>query len=185
MNQTAGTTIWTVGHSTLALEEFIGLLQAHGIQALADIRRYPGSRRHPHFARESLQAALPAAGIAYAWFPDLGGRRRARKDSNNDAWRNASFRGYADYMETPAFADALEALLGFAAGRRTAYMCAEHAWQQCHRALVSDYLKAHGIEVVHILSKGRTQEHPYTQAARIVDGQLSYSTQDDQGRLAL
>ena len=178
-------TLWTIGHSTLAIEAFLDLLRAHDIQALADVRRFPGSRRHPHFAREALQPTLAEAGIDYLWLPELGGRRSARKDSHNDAWRNASFRGYADYMETPEFERALAALLRFAGERRTATMCAEHAWLQCHRGLISDRLKADGVEVIHILGNARTQPHPYTEPARIVDGRLSYSKDAEQGELPI
>jgi uncharacterized protein (DUF488 family) len=177
--------VWTIGHSTLELGAFLALLRAHAIEALVDVRRFPGSRRHPHFAREALCASLPEAGIAYHWLPDLGGRRSARKDSHNDGWRNASFRGYADYMETPAFALALDALLRIAQSHRTVFMCAEHAWQQCHRGLISDRLKAQGIEVVHIQGGNRTQVHPFTEPARIVDGQLSYAASTRQGALPL
>jgi len=178
-------TLWTIGHSTLSIEAFLNLLRAHDIQALADVRRYPGSRRHPHFAREALQSSLAEAGIDYLWLPELGGRRSARKDSRNDAWRNAGFRGYADFMETPEFERALAALLRFAGERRTATMCAEHAWQQCHRGLISDWLKADGIEVLHILSNARTQPHPFTEPARIVEGRLSYSNVAGQGELPI
>jgi len=177
--------VWTIGHSTLGLDAFLDLLRAQAIEAVVDVRRFPGSRRHPHFAREALCASLAEAGIAYHWLPDLGGRRSARKDSHNDGWRNASFRGYADYMETPVFARALDALLQIAKSQRTAYMCAEHAWQQCHRGLISDRLKAQGIEVVHILGANRTQSHPFTEPARIVDGQLSYAASTPQGALPL
>jgi uncharacterized protein (DUF488 family) len=175
--------IWTIGHSTLSLEAFIALLRE---QALADVRRYPGSRRHPQFAREALAGSLRDAGVDYHWLVDLGGRRTPRKDSRNTAWRNAGFRGYADYMETLEFARAAARLMEIARDRRTACMCAEHAWQQCHRGLIADYLKARDIEVVHILAPGRTQVHPYTEPARIVEGQLSYAAAlPSQGTLEL
>lgn len=179
--------LWTVGHSTRAQEELIGLLQRNAIQTLADVRRYPASRRHPQFNREALERALPATGIDYVWMPELGGRRASRKDSRNTAWRNAGFRGYADYMETDAFQGAIECLLQGARDRRTAVMCAEQAWQQCHRGLISDYVKAHGVAVTHILGDGRTEPHPWTAAARIVDGELSYTAaaEPGQGRLEL
>lgn len=175
--------VYTIGHSTHAIEDFLALLRAHGIEALADVRRFPGSRRHPQFAQEALRASLQAAGIEYLWFPELGGRRAPRKDSRNTAWRNAGFRGYADYMETPAFEEALSRLSALFATRVTAAMCAEHAWQQCHRGLIADMLKARGVEVIHILGKGRTQIHPYTEPARIVDGQLTYAPPAEQGQL--
>jgi uncharacterized protein (DUF488 family) len=170
--------IWTIGHSTLPIERFLALLSPYRIELLTDVRRYPGSRRHPHFAREALHGALDAAGIRYAWLPDLGGRRTPRKHSHNTAWRNASFRGYADYMEGERFAQAMAQLLELASERRTAIMCAEHAWQQCHRGLISDWLKAHGWEVLHILSNGSMQEHPYTEPARVMNGQLHYAASD-------
>jgi uncharacterized protein (DUF488 family) len=181
------TELWTVGHSTRAQEQLIELLRRNGIQALADVRRYPASKRYPHFNRETLERALPAAGIDYVWMPELGGRRVPRKDSTNTAWRNAGFRGYADYMETAAFQDAIDALLQRARDRRAAIMCAEQAWQQCHRGLISDYLKARGVEVTHIVDQGRVEPHPWTAAARIANGKLSYTTagQPEQGRLEL
>ncbi len=181
------TELWTVGHSTRAQEQLIELLRRNGIQALADVRRYPASKRYPHFNREALERSLPVAGIDYVWMPELGGRRVPRKDSTNTAWRNAGFRGYADYMETAAFQDAIDALLQRARDRRIAIMCAEQAWQQCHRGLISDYLKARGVEVTHIVDPGRVEPHPWTAAARIANGKLSYTTaaQPEQGRLEL
>jgi uncharacterized protein (DUF488 family) len=149
------------------------------------VRRYPSSRRHPQFVRETLCAALNASGIAYEWLPELGGRRAPRKDSPNTGWRNEGFRGYADYMETEAFQLGISRLAELARDRPTAYMCAEHAWQQCHRGLISDYLKAGGWNVVHILGRGRTQAHPYTEPARIVGGRLSYAGGPGQAELPL
>ena len=150
------------------------MLQAYGIELLADVRRFPASRRHPQFNRDMLESSMRAADIGYTWFEQLGGRRSARKDSHNTAWRNASFRGYADYMETETFARAIEELMRHACGQRTAVMCAEQAWQQCHRGLIADYLKTRGVEVRHILGDGSIEPHPFTAAARIVDGQLGY-----------
>ena len=166
--------VWTIGHSTRSAAELIALLQAHGIELLADVRRFPASRRHPQFNREALESSMSAAGIRYTWLEQLGGRRSARKDSHNTAWRNASFRGYADYMETEAFTLAIAELIGHVHEQRTVVMCAEQAWQQCHRGLIADYLKARGVEVWHILENGTIQPHPFTAAARVVDGQLSY-----------
>ena len=171
----AGPRVWTIGHSTYPVDAFLRLLHDSGIQLLADVRRYPGSRRHPQFAREALAASLQQAGIGYAWLPELGGRRAPRKDSRNTAWRNAGFRGYADYMETEAFQLGVGRLLELARDRLTAIMCAERAWQQCHRGLIADYLKAQGVEVVHIGERGTTAEHPYSEAARLVHGCLSYA----------
>jgi uncharacterized protein (DUF488 family) len=166
--------VWTVGHSTRSSEEFIALLQAHHIEALADVRRYPASRRHPQFNAGALAGALASSSIEYVPMPDLGGRRSPRRDSPNTVWRVASFRGYADYMETPAFESALEALLAVAARKRTAVMCAEAVWWQCHRQMIADALKARGHRILHIQDVSRTKEHPFTSAARIVDGRLHY-----------
>jgi len=166
--------IWTIGHSTLPVESFLDALAANAIALLADVRRFPGSRRHPQFGREALARSLASRGIEYRHYEALGGRRRPRADSHNTAWRNASFRGYADYTETPEFSGAIGALLGEAATRRVAIMCAEILWWQCHRALIADYLKARGHEVTHIGAGGKTEPHPFTSAARIVDGRLSY-----------
>jgi uncharacterized protein (DUF488 family) len=171
-------TIWTIGHSTHSRSEFYALLHAHDIALIADVRRFPASRRLPQFNRETMQGDAGGHAIAYEWLEDLGGRRNPRKDSHNTAWRNASFRGYADYMESERFAHAASTLMGHARMRRTVVMCAEHAWQQCHRGLIADYLKARGVKVWHILSNGRTELHPFTAAARIVDGALSYRAED-------
>lgn len=167
-------TIWTIGHSTRTIEDFTDLLRAHQIELVADVRRFPGSRRHPHFGRERLSASLAKAGVEYVHFADLGGRRDPRPDSTNTAWRHPAFRGYADYMETEAFRTAVERLLGVARGKRTAILCAEVQWRSCHRGLLSDYLKAAGVDVRHIVSAATPAPHPYTAAARIVDGRLSY-----------
>jgi uncharacterized protein (DUF488 family) len=126
------------------------------------------------FNKDNLQASLAASQILYVHLPELGGRRRARPDSINMSWRNESFRGYADYMETSGFELGMSKLLDLAAHRRTAIMCAESLWWRCHRSLISDFLKVKGIEVVHIITGGKTEPHPYTSAARIVDGELSY-----------
>ena len=174
-------TIWTIGHSTRTLEEFLALLAAYRIEAIADVRRFPGSRRYPHFASEALAKSLPAHGIAYQWMPKLGGRRKAQPGSPNTAWRNASFQGYADYTATAEFADGLAELLKLAAGKRTALMCAEAVWWRCHRSIVSDVLKLRGIEVIHIIDATHTTVHPYTSPARIVEGRLSYA--EAQGEL--
>lgn len=173
----AALTVWTIGHSTHGAEDFLAILRAHGIEAVADVRRFPGSRRHPHFGRDALCALLAAAGIDYHGFPGLGGRRTPRPDSRNSAWRNAAFRGYADYMETPDFGEAMRRLEQLAATRRTAILCAEALWWHCHRALISDCLKARGVEVLHITDANRAAPHPFTKAAHIVDGRLSYGSE--------
>ena len=167
--------IWTIGHSTRTIEEFVSLLRENEINLLADVRAWPGSKRYPQFNKEALTESLSAHGIRYEHFLELGGRRRPRSDSKNTAWRNASFRGYADYMETEEFHKGVERLRDLAreAGR-VAIMCAEAVWWRCHRSLISDYLKVRGIEVMHILDANKIEPHPYTSAARIVDGELSY-----------
>lgn len=168
-------TIWTMGHSTRTLEEFVALLREYRVEAIADVRRFPGSRRYPHFASEAMATSLPAHGIAYQWIPKLGGRRKVQPDSPNTAWRNASFQGYADYTATTEFSEGLDELLKLAAAKRTAMMCAEVVWWRCHRSIVSDVLKLRGIEVVHIIDAKHTTVHPYTSPAHVVDGKLSYA----------
>jgi uncharacterized protein (DUF488 family) len=166
--------LWTVGHSTRSIEDFIEALRSFEIKVLADVRSYPGSKRYPQFNKENLKASLTEAAIDYQHFAELGGRRRASPDSLNMAWRNESFRGYADYMETEAFRDGIGRLLEVARERRTAVMCSEAVWWRCHRSLISDYLKAKGIEVNNIMRIGKSEPHPFTSAARIVNGELSY-----------
>jgi uncharacterized protein (DUF488 family) len=167
-------TVWTVGHSTRSAEEFGQMLLAHGVQVLVDVRMFPGSRRYPQFNRTALAESLAAIGIEYKHEPRLGGRRKPRADSHNTAWKNASFRAYADYMESEEFQKGIEELLELARDARVAVMCAESLWWRCHRSLISDYLKSTGHTVIHILSETKTEEHPFTSAARIVDGKLSY-----------
>jgi hypothetical protein len=168
--------VWTIGHSTHTLEDFIGLLQAHGVQTVADVRRFPGSRRYPHFNVAPLAAGLKTEGIDYLALPELGGRRTPQPDSVNTVWRNRSFQGYADYMETPEFAAGRERLLVAARRAPTAVMCAEAVWWRCHRALIADDLTARGVTVRHILSPAKTEVHPYTAAARLQAGRLSYAS---------
>jgi len=171
--------IWTIGHSTRSLEDFLGLLGAERIELLADVRRYPASRMHPHFYAEIFRQSLIATGLRYEAYSELGGRRSPRAGSTNTRWRNASFRGYADYMETPAFDAALARLMADAAHARTAIMCAEAPWWRCHRALIADALKARGMEVLHIMGEGKLIVHPYTSAASVVDGVLYYGPSRD------
>jgi uncharacterized protein (DUF488 family) len=167
--------IWTIGHSTRTIDYFISLLEENGIKLVVDVRSLPGSKRYPQFNKEALSASLNKVGIRYEHCPELGGRRKPRPNSCNIAWRNPSFRGYADYMETEEFRKGADRLVDLAndAGR-TVIMCAEAVWWRCHRALVSDYLKARGIEVMHIIDANKSDPHPYTSAARIVNGKLSY-----------
>jgi uncharacterized protein (DUF488 family) len=171
--------VWTIGHSTRTIDKFISLLQGHGIKLLVDVRTLPGSKRYPQFNKETLADSLAQSGIRYEHLPELGGRRKPKVESRNNAWRNESFRGYADYMETKEFGNGVKRLLHFAAGAGpTAIMCAEAVWWRCHRSLISDYLKARGVEVIHILDTAKTDPHPYTSAARIVNGELSYAAED-------
>ena len=166
--------IWTTGHSTRTIEDFLGLLAAHGIQRLVDIRSIPHSRRHPQFGQTALAQSLGEAGIAYTHFPGLGGRRRPRADSINTAWRHPSFRGYADYMQTDAFAAALDDLAALAARERVAIMCAEAVPWRCHRQLVADALVAQGVEAREIESATRTRTHVLTPWARVDGRQVTY-----------
>jgi len=166
--------IWTVGHSPRSAEKFRELLKAHGLEVLVDVRTYPGSRRYPQFNRDELSDSLGRSKIEYRHEPRLGGRRSPRPDSHNTAWRNAQFRGYADHMETEEFKNGVRELLELAASKHVAIMCAEAVWWRCHRSLIADYLKAEGHEVIHILNDKKTEEHPFTSAARIVKGKLSY-----------
>ena len=189
--------MWTIGHSTRAIDEFISLLDENEIKLLVDVRAWPGSKRYPQFNKDALAESLNAHGIRYEHFPELGGKRKSKPDSLNTAWRNASFRGYADYMETDQFQKGIERLLGIAGQgapawaaadvrhdgwqavtpRPTAIMCAEAVWWRCHRSLIADYLKAHEVEVLHILGANKVEPHPYTSAARIVNGELSYEAE--------
>lgn len=169
-----GLVILTIGHSTRPLEEFIALLQAHGATLLADVRTVPRSRRNPQFNRETLPTALAAAGIGYRHLAGLGGLRRPRPDSENLAWENEGFRGFADYMGTPEFEAALGELLELARRKRVAIMCAEAVPWRCHRSLIADALVARGVAVEHILSPTRRQPHTLTRFARIESGRVVY-----------
>jgi uncharacterized protein (DUF488 family) len=167
--------LYTIGHSTRSLEELISALRAHKIQTLVDIRAFPMSRRLPQFNRDSLEQSLPAAGIRYQSMTALGGyRKKILEESPHIALRNQSFRNYADYMLTPEFEQAISELLALANNSRTAYMCAERPYFRCHRMLVSDWLTAHGHEVLHIDAEGPARRHKLMPEARIVDGRLIY-----------
>lgn len=167
--------IYTIGHGTHEWPYFLRLLQTHDIHCLADIRRFPGSRKYPWFGQITLAEQLEAAGIHYMHFPALGGRRSVTGDgSPNDGWQVPAFRAYADYALTNPFQVALEALEHIAALTTVAYMCAEQTHFQCHRRIVSDYLRARGWEVRHILGNGKLREHEYTGHLQITDGQLAY-----------
>jgi uncharacterized protein (DUF488 family) len=168
-------TLYTIGHSTRSVDELIEALRAHSIATLADIRSFPVSRRLPHFNREALEKSLPPAGIQYVWMKDLGGRRKKiRDDSPHIALRNDSFRNYADYMLTDQFQQAAGALVKMAEQSPTAYMCAERVYFHCHRMLVSDWLTAHGHQVLHIDGTGPVKQHKLLAEARVIDGELIY-----------
>jgi uncharacterized protein (DUF488 family) len=168
-------TLYTIGHSTRSFEELVSALKGHGIETLADIRAFPVSRRLPHFNRESLEIELPKHGIRYDWMKALGGYRKVtRKNSPHIALRNANFRNYADYTLTSEFEQAMAELLQIAENSRTAYMCAERVFFHCHRMIVSDWLTAHGHEVLHIDTEGPVRPHKLTAEARLVDDQVIY-----------
>ena len=169
-------TLYTIGHSTRPWDEFVALLHEHAIACLVDVRRFAGSRRNPQYSPLEMAPALEAAAIGYLPMPEFGGRRKPDPDTRNTAWRNASFRGYADYMGTEPWQAACKQLASLASEQRVAMMCAEALWWQCHRGLIADRFKADGWEVIHLTAPGRSEPHPYTSAARIVDGQLDYST---------
>lgn len=158
--------VWAVCHSARILGEFLGLLTANEIEAVADVRRYAAFRKHPHFNRDALRNTLSVIGVEYVPLPELGGRRRPRPGSQNTAWRSESFRVYADYMETEEFRAGIERLMELVHRQRTAIMCAEAVWWRCHQSLIADYLKAGGVCVRHIISGKRNEIHPYTSAAR-------------------
>ena len=168
-------TVWTIGHSTRPIEDFLALLRTAEITFVADVRRFPGSRRYPQFNREALMRSLNSNGIEYLSLPELGGRREPRENSVNIALRNPGFRGYADYMETEEFSRGIDRMFEVAADRRLAIMCSEGAWTECHRSLIADYLKTRGDRVIHIVSTVKQEEHPYTRAANVVNGRLSYA----------
>ena len=169
-------TVWTIGHSTRSTEEFLATLAAHEIEAVVDVRRFPGSRRLPHFGSEALEASLRSGGVSYAWIDALGGRRRADAESPNDAWNNNAFRGYADHTGTEEFADGLIELLMVASGLRTAIMCAELLWWRCHRRIIADVLVSIGYEVRHIRDASAAELHELAPPARLVDGVLTYAS---------
>jgi uncharacterized protein (DUF488 family) len=164
--------IWTIGHSTRTLDELVALLAENGVKRLADIRRYAGSRRHPHFAGDALAATLPERGIAYVHMPELGGRRKPALDSPNGAWRNEQFRGYADHMATAEFREAVDRLLAFA--ERTAVMCAEAVPWRCHRNLLADDLFRRGVEVRHIIGAGEARAHEMGKDAVVEGDRIVY-----------
>lgn len=168
------TTIWTVGHSTRALDEFVATLNAYEIGLLVDVRRFPGSRRLPQFGAAELQQSLEAKGISYLWLESLGGRRIPAPISNNGGWTNSAFRGYADHTATEEFAEGLFELLNVSECLRTAVMCAELLWWRCHRRIISDVLVSLGLDVVHVRDEKFSEPHRFSAPARLIDGELSY-----------
>jgi uncharacterized protein (DUF488 family) len=174
-------TVWTVGHSTRTWDEFLALVSENRVESLVDVRHFPSSVRVPWANRETLATALGKAGIEYEHLVGLGGYRKPRSDSGNTGWRNRGFRGYADHMQTPEFADALDHLLSKARARRTAIMCAEAVPWRCHRGLLSDALLARSVRVVHILSPGKTQDHNLTSFAKLHGGRVTYPTPRGKG----
>jgi len=167
-------TVWTVGHSTRPLPDFLAVLAAYRIELVADVRRFPGSRSQPQYQKPALGSALHAAGIAYIWLPDLGGRRQPASNTPNAAWRHPAFRGYADHISGEEFATGLFDLLMLAWGLRTAVMCAEILWWRCHRRMIADVLVSLGARVIHILDARTAQAHRLRAPSRVVRGVLTY-----------
>jgi uncharacterized protein (DUF488 family) len=178
-------TIHTVGHSTRSTDEFVHILKSHGVAQLIDIRTIPKSARNPQFGQEALRTSLNAAGIRYTHLPGLGGLRKPRPDSINTGWRNTSFRGYADYMQTDAFRKNLEQLIELAAVHPTAIMCAEAVPWRCHRSLVADALTARNFQVIDILSETKAQPHAVTPLALVKGDQVTYPKLRDDSNLQL
>jgi uncharacterized protein (DUF488 family) len=168
-------TIWTIGHSTRTIDEFTGVLAAYDIELVADVRRYPGSRRVPQFGEAALESALAERSIAYRWISSLGGRRRTTQDSVNLGWRHPAFRAYADYIATEEFADGLFELLMVSGGLRTVVMCAEVLWWRCHRRIIADVLTSIGMTVVHIRDERNSSVHHLAAPGRLVAGRLTYA----------
>jgi uncharacterized protein (DUF488 family) len=166
--------VFTIGHSTRTAVQFLELLHAHGIDGIADVRRFPASRRHPQYSRDALSDLLVASGRRYLHIAELGGRRHGGKASRNTAWQNASFRAYADYMASEPFKNGIDTLLAFARVAPTAIMCAEAQWWRCHRQLISDALVARGIDVHHIMSPAAAPAHQLTPFARVEGEQVWY-----------
>ena len=168
--------IRTIGHSNRSFNEFLDMLNQSGVQMLVDVRRFPGSAKYPQFNSEALESELKKNDVVYRHMPELGGRRKMSENSKNTAWKNKSFRGYADHMETEEFGKALDKLKALTEKTTVAIMCSEAVWWRCHRSLIADALKSQGYEVQHIMAPGKEQEHPYTSPAKIVDGRLSYGS---------
>jgi uncharacterized protein (DUF488 family) len=177
-------TVWTVGHSTRPLPEFLELLDGYRIELVADVRRFPGSRSQPQYQQTALEPALNRAGIDYSWLPDLGGRRPPIPDTLNTTWRHPSFRGYADHMAGQEFAAGIFELVTLAWGLRTAVMCAEILWWRCHRRMIADVLVSLGGRVIHIMDANTNQIHRLRPPAHLVRGVLSYRPEVTRRRTA-
>lgn len=175
MGNKEGKVIYTIGHSTHDIEVFLEMLSSFHIDIVVDVRRFPGSRKYPQYNVEPLRAALQSKHIQYAHLEELGGRRKVAPDSKNTRWRNASFQGYADYMETESFHEGIAELVELAANKKVAYMCSEAVWWRCHRSMISDYLKAQGWTVMHIMGVGKAEEHKFTSPAIVENCRVSYS----------
>lgn len=171
--------LWTIGHSTRPIVEFLALLRAHHIQQLVDVRTIPRSRHNPQFNTENLSKSLKKEGMGYAHMPQLGGLRKPKKDSINTGWRNASFRGYADYMQTDEFQRAIEELIAYGTSKKSAVMCAEAVPWRCHRSLIADALITRGWEVRHIMSETKANPHQLTSFATVENGLLYYPKSTD------
>ena len=174
-------TLFTIGHSTRSLEEFVAILKAHGICVLADVRTVPRSRHVPQFNTETLGSDLSHTGIEYVHLPLLGGLRKTKPDSTNLAWRNASFRGYADYMQTPAFHEGLDELVRIAATKLTTIMCAEAVPWRCHRSLIADALIARGWQVIDLMSERSAKPHKLTEFAHVEGTRVTYPAEHKRG----
>lgn len=166
--------MFTIGHSTRTIDEFVAMLQSFNVALVADIRHFPGSRKYPHFNKEALQQSLAQNNIQYVHLENLGGRRKLHKDSVNTAWHHPAFRAYADYMQTNNFKEGINTLRDLAQQQPVAFMCSEAVWWRCHRSMVADYLKAGGWTVMHIMAVSKAEEHPYTAPAKVIGGQLTY-----------
>ena len=174
MNVGTKETVYTIGHSTRTIKEFIDILKHYGIEQVVDVRAIPRSRTNPQFNREELEQVLPGAGISYFYAKDLGGLRKPRKDSPNTGWRNDSFRGYADYMQTPEFSNAIQQLMELAKHKTTVIMCAEVLPWRCHRKLIADAMVVRGFNVIEIFDKDKSQPHRLTPFALVEDQNITY-----------
>jgi uncharacterized protein (DUF488 family) len=168
------TPLFTVGHSTRSLEELVRICEAHAVAGIADVRRFPGSRRSPHFARQALEQTLPAHGVRYLWVPELGGRRQRARDAAPSPWRVAAFAAYAEHMQSAEFRAGIDKVLAALAEGATAIMCAEASPYRCHRRLIADWAELHGIEVVHLMDERRRERHRVTPFAERVGDDVVY-----------